>query len=140
MLFSINFVCISYVTYIIDTNTVSQNQIDLGLHCILPGNNLENTWKFVLPEMWEGTLYAHVHETALGSIYHISDSLRNQGTILWAALPNACKEAKDISTFKLIGCRFYLVVTCLNLHSLHFKCTALFPYSLFNFGLIMFFM
>ncbi len=29
--------------------------------------------------------------------YH---SLRNEGTRLWAALPNACKEAKDISTFK----------------------------------------
>ncbi len=29
--------------------------------------------------------------------YH---SLRNEGTMWWAALPNACKEAKDISTFK----------------------------------------
>ncbi len=29
--------------------------------------------------------------------YH---SLRNEGTRLWAALPNVCKEAKDISTFK----------------------------------------
>ncbi len=29
--------------------------------------------------------------------YH---SIRNEGTSLWAALPNACKEAKDISTFK----------------------------------------
>ncbi len=29
--------------------------------------------------------------------YH---SLRNEGTRLWAALPNACKEVKDISTFK----------------------------------------
>ncbi len=27
--------------------------------------------------------------------YH---SLTNEGTRLWAALPNACKEAKDIST------------------------------------------
>ncbi len=31
--------------------------------------------------------------------YH---SLRNEGTRLWAAWPNACKEAKDISTFKRI--------------------------------------
>ncbi len=29
--------------------------------------------------------------------YH---SLRNEGPRLWAALPNACKEAKDISTVK----------------------------------------
>ncbi len=29
--------------------------------------------------------------------YH---SHRNEGTRLWAALPNAYKEAKDISTFK----------------------------------------
>ncbi len=29
--------------------------------------------------------------------YH---SLRNEGTRLWAALPNACNETKDISTFK----------------------------------------
>ncbi len=28
--------------------------------------------------------------------YH---SLRNEGTRLWAALPNACNKAKDISTF-----------------------------------------
>ncbi len=27
-------------------------------------------------------------------------SLRNEGTRLWAALPNAYKEAKDINTFK----------------------------------------
>ncbi len=29
--------------------------------------------------------------------YH---SIRNEGTRLWAALPNVCKEAKDIFTFK----------------------------------------
>ncbi len=29
--------------------------------------------------------------------YH---TLRNEGTRLWTALPNACKEAKDINTFK----------------------------------------
>ncbi len=29
--------------------------------------------------------------------YH---SLRNEGSRLWAALPYACKEVKDISTFK----------------------------------------
>ncbi len=29
--------------------------------------------------------------------YH---SLRNEGSRLWDALPNACKEAKNISTFK----------------------------------------
>ncbi len=29
--------------------------------------------------------------------YH---SCRNEGTKLWAALPNACKEAKNISTLK----------------------------------------
>ncbi len=29
--------------------------------------------------------------------YH---SLRNEGTCLWATLPNSCKEAKDINTFK----------------------------------------
>ncbi len=31
---------------------------------------------------------------------HIYHSLRNEGTRLWAAMPNAYKEAKDISTFK----------------------------------------
>ncbi len=31
---------------------------------------------------------------------HDYRSLRNEGTRLWAALPNAFKEAKDISTFK----------------------------------------
>ncbi len=29
--------------------------------------------------------------------YH---SLRNEGTRLWATLPNSLKEAKDINTFK----------------------------------------
>ncbi len=33
-------------------------------------------------------------------------TLRNEGIRLWAALPNACKEAKDISTFKCIGVDF----------------------------------
>ncbi len=31
---------------------------------------------------------------------HVYYSLRNEGTRLWATLPNACKEAKDIGTFK----------------------------------------
>ncbi len=31
---------------------------------------------------------------------HGYNSLRNEGTRLWAALINACKEAEDISTFK----------------------------------------
>ncbi len=35
--------------------------------------------------------------------YH---SLRNEGTRLWAALPNACKEAKDISTVKCMDVDF----------------------------------
>ncbi len=43
--------------------------------------------------------------------YH---SLRNEGTRLLAALPNACKEAKDISTFKRMVADVSLLVTCLN--------------------------
>ncbi len=31
---------------------------------------------------------------------HVHHSFKNEGTRLWAALPNACKEAKDITTFK----------------------------------------
>ncbi len=31
---------------------------------------------------------------------HRYHSLRNEGTRLWATLPNRCKEAKYISTFK----------------------------------------
>ncbi len=31
---------------------------------------------------------------------HCYHSPRNEGTRLWNALPNSCKEAKDISTFK----------------------------------------
>ncbi len=31
---------------------------------------------------------------------HVYHSLRNEGTRLWATLPNSCKEAKDINTFK----------------------------------------
>ncbi len=36
------------------------------------------------------------------TLTHGYHSLRNEGTRLWAALPNACKEAKDISIFKRI--------------------------------------
>ncbi len=36
--------------------------------------------------------------------YH---SLRNEGTrLMWAALPNACKQSKDISTFKCMVADF----------------------------------
>ncbi len=31
---------------------------------------------------------------------HGYDSLRNEGTRLWATLPNSCKEAKYINTFR----------------------------------------
>ncbi len=31
---------------------------------------------------------------------HDYHSLRNEGTRLWATLPNSCKEAKDINSFK----------------------------------------
>ncbi len=41
----------------INTNTVIQSQIDLGFHCFLPGNNLENTWNFMSQEKWEPCLY-----------------------------------------------------------------------------------
>ncbi len=33
-------------------------------------------------------------------------TLRNEGTRLWAALPNACKEDKDIMTFKSMAIDF----------------------------------
>ncbi len=33
---------------------------------------------------------------------------------LWVALPNPCKEAEDIYTFKRMVVDLYLVVTCFN--------------------------
>ncbi len=38
--------------------------------------------------------------------YH---SLRNEETRLWADLPNVCKEAKDIGTFKRMVVDFILL-------------------------------
>ncbi len=42
----------------------------------------------------------HISQPKFQTQTHIYHSLRNERTRLWAALPNAYKEAKDISTFK----------------------------------------
>ncbi len=42
----------------------------------------------------------HISQPKFQTQTHGYHSLRNEGTRLWAALSNTCKEAKDISTFK----------------------------------------
>ncbi len=44
--------------------------------------------------------YQIITQPNFNSQTHGYHSLRNEGTGSWATLPNSCKEAKDINTFK----------------------------------------
>ncbi len=76
----------------------------LSLRCTKPwiiSHHL--TYQTCLKKNTQVITYDHLkllHNQSLILKTHGYHSLRNEGTCLWATLPNSCKEAKDIDTFK----------------------------------------